>query len=1071
MVYSQSSPQPIDREQVRQQLATLGYKAGDTVYLRAFYPDSDPRKTKDAGRKAFATKLDHLIKHATTFQASGRGIYLVVNGGGHKDKDVTQTRAIFYEHDSLDKSLQLDLWKDLGLPEPTLQVDTGGKSIHSYWVFDESVVVEDWRELQTDLLEFADADRSLKNPSRVMRLAGAWHSSGNQSVIVSNSGKRYTYADLRAIVPTPEKTEPLLFQPKLHLPSTVSRCEDITIPVPASIPLEECLAKSSRKLLNGISEGGRNEAGAKLARDLIGTANYLRTIGQPFNGDPRQLLEDFGARCNPPLPKRETETVWKSAEGDNPTPACKPEGVENCVRGWYWKNYGEKLGGGAIGGSNNIVTHPRFESSNLSDLEGELDKLLAQDLKRSQLRLKISELAQKYRISPKEIEEIYRLKQEELEEEANQEDTAAEVARLLSTQKAHLELSEILPAQLAAPIEQLAAKLNLKTEVYLAALLTQVSSLFKVGSEVLLRRDTDYRCTPNYFAGNVSESSQKKSPVVKAIIDRPMQLLREKARKEYQKALADYEEEYRQWKAAKGENKGLPPKEPRQRLYSFSKATGEGILYQVAAYPDQALMYRCDELAGLFKSANQYRGGKGSDEEDLLEFWNGTGSTVLRASGAKADVDGLLLSVFGTIQPDVLANLLKDCSDSNGKFARFDFVFQPLAASKLPEEDSVRFDLTPMLSSLYTKIDALAALKMELAPEAKRLFTAFYNATEERRVAEPKQGMRAMIGKMPEKVGKMAAIIHTLTCAFNGVEVSLQIPKSAVEAAIKFVKFSADQIASLYAEFSDRTALAPSLAKIVLLAERKGGTLTVRDCQKSFDSKKRPNAQQVKSWFKDLALMNYGALVHSNKTSSFVITAPTVTNAEKDLPQLESLHSKGSKDNWGNTGGAYLPQLKSLHSKGSEPSVTNCHYFSQPSEIQALKQPEFVEDEKTLFPHSPTVTDVSNTDTALVQDLPQSEKMAPPVVTDVKTAGELKESITPPEEPIANHTGKSKPEIKIGDRVVIARSDNPKYRGVKGEVIADCWGAKGLEFYVRFDKKISNILHDYFPVADVMREP
>jgi hypothetical protein len=190
MVYSQSSHQPINCEQVRQQLAALGYKAGDTVYLRAFYPDSDPRKTKDAGRKAESTKLDQLIKHATTFQAEGRGIYLVVNGGGHKDRDVTQARAIFYEHD--------------------------------------------------------------------------------------NSG------------------------------------------------------------------------------------NYLRAIGQQFNGDPRQLLEEFAARCNPPLPKRETETVWKSAECDNPSPACKSEGVDNCIRGWYWNNYAKKTSGKAIGHSNNIITHPRF---------------------------------------------------------------------------------------------------------------------------------------------------------------------------------------------------------------------------------------------------------------------------------------------------------------------------------------------------------------------------------------------------------------------------------------------------------------------------------------------------------------------------------------------------------------------------------------------------------------------------------------------------------------------------------------------------------------------------------------
>jgi hypothetical protein len=574
-----------------------------------------------------------------------------------------------------------------------------------------------------------------------------------------------------------------------------------------------------------------------------------------------------------------------------------------------------------------VLRHPKFEAPNFSDLAGKIDELLDSDLKRSQLQIKVSELAQTYRLAPAEVWKIYRTREEELQQELEQEDTAAEVARLLSAQRVQLDLVEILPAQLAAPIETLAARLNLKIECYLIALLTQVSSLFKVGSEVLLRRDTDYRCTPNYFGVTVSESSQKKSPVLKAIIDRPMQLLREKARKEYDKAVAQYEEEYRQWKAAKGENKGLPPKEPRQRLYSFSKSTGEGILYQVAAHPDQALMYRCDELAGLFKSANQYRGGKGSDEEDLLEFWNGTGSTVLRASGTKADLDGLLLSIFGTIQPDVLAALLKDCSDSNGKFARFDFVFQPLAASKLPEEDSGNFDLTPMLSSLYTKIDALPALKMELAPEAKRLFTAFYNATDERRVAEPKQGMRAMIGKMPEKVGKMAAIIHTLTCVFNGVEVSLQIPKSVVEAAIKFVKFSSDQIASLYAEFSDRQALAPSLAKIVLLAERNGGVTSVREVSKSFTSKLRPNNQQIRAWFAELAAMDYGEVTSKGRVISFILrpqpptpplasnpctqtvySAPNSLDSSPPIPPLKITNG----GEWGRNGGEVAPNIKPL---------------------------------------------------------------------------------------------------------------------------------------------------------------
>lgn len=343
MYTTQSSPQPIDREQVRQQLKALGYEAGDTVYLRAFYPDSDPRKPNDGGRKAVATKLDELIKHATAFQAEGRGVYFVVNGGGQKKEDVHHGRAIFYEHDNLDKATQTDLWKSLRLPEPTFQVDTGGKSIHSYWVFDEHIGIGDWQKLQADLLEFADADRSIKDPSRVMRLAGAWHSSGNQSLIISNSGKRYKYSDLREIVPAPKAETPLFQakQPRNNPDSSGTvpkKYEDIVLPVPASIPLEACLAVASRDLLNGVSEGGRNKAGYILACDLIGATNYLQAIGQSFEGDAESLFQDFGDRCNPPLNAGELQSIWKSAQGSNPSPACKAEGVENCIKGHYWNS-------------------------------------------------------------------------------------------------------------------------------------------------------------------------------------------------------------------------------------------------------------------------------------------------------------------------------------------------------------------------------------------------------------------------------------------------------------------------------------------------------------------------------------------------------------------------------------------------------------------------------------------------------------------------------------------------------------------------------------------------------------
>ncbi|MEG4521212.1 MULTISPECIES: DUF3987 domain-containing protein [unclassified Microcoleus] len=225
-----------------------------------------------------------------------------------------------------------------------------------------------------------------------------------------------------------------------------------------------------------------------------------------------------------------------------------------------------------------VIRPEKFQVPDVSTLGSEVEALLESDLQKSQLRTKITELAQKFRVSSADIWKIYRDREQELEQESYVEDTAAEVAQLLSAQKSGLELAEILPPGLAVPIKELATRLNLKPECYLVAGLAQVSSLFKVGTEILLRRDTDYRCTPNYFAGIVAESSQKKSPIMRAMIERPMKSLREKARKEYDKAFAQYQEDYKNWRAAKGEDKGLPPKEPRQRLYSFSKSTGEGIL-------------------------------------------------------------------------------------------------------------------------------------------------------------------------------------------------------------------------------------------------------------------------------------------------------------------------------------------------------------------------------------------------------------------------------------------------------------------------------------------------------------
>jgi phage/plasmid-associated DNA primase len=430
----------IDKQQALQQLELLGYNDSDQVYLRFFYGSNNPKKGGDRGRKLEGIVGNferQFVPAITKYQREERGCYLVVNGQGHTDADVSFGRAIFYEHDNLDKDSQLHLWEKLGLPEPTFQVDSGGKSIHSYWVFNEFPFVDDWRKLQKDLLDYADADRSIKNPSRVMRLAGAYHidyKDGelviNQSRIVSSSGIKYEFEELQKLIKSlssspatrsfglqslqnsdnqPQKSELITmdsvegsFLPESDdqilensaeenhcVPEILDGIEDFTSltspPLPERVltspdtspskvngeariltqsskevsevkmdiqskksgtqgnfekktetklppPLWIFLTNEDRLLIKqGVGEGSRNKKGAKLVRNLIGTAKKLDQLNIVYSGNPYELFLDYCRKCTPSPDWNEGEwnQIWEYALKKDPSPTFDDEELTN----------------------------------------------------------------------------------------------------------------------------------------------------------------------------------------------------------------------------------------------------------------------------------------------------------------------------------------------------------------------------------------------------------------------------------------------------------------------------------------------------------------------------------------------------------------------------------------------------------------------------------------------------------------------------------------------------------------------------------------------------------------------
>ena len=136
----------IDRGAANQFLSLLG-KDPASARLRAFPHRANPAKAVIGARKG---PFD--LEAAEQWQREGRGIYLVINDGGDSKREINACRAFFVEWDDRPIDWQLNAWRELGLPEPSLIVLSGGKSAHCYWLLEQPIPPQEWAPLQAELI-------------------------------------------------------------------------------------------------------------------------------------------------------------------------------------------------------------------------------------------------------------------------------------------------------------------------------------------------------------------------------------------------------------------------------------------------------------------------------------------------------------------------------------------------------------------------------------------------------------------------------------------------------------------------------------------------------------------------------------------------------------------------------------------------------------------------------------------------------------------------------------------------------------------------------------------------------
>ena len=908
----------IERDQTRRQLEYLGYESGQNVYLRFFYHSLDERKGNDKGRK-----LNRLRWEAVeNYQRDGRGVYVVVNGtgGGHEDKDIKQCVAIFCEWDERSLEEQLLHWETLGFLEPTFTVYSGDKSAQPYWVFDQPITVEQWRELQLLLIEVMGADPANQNPSRVFRLAGGWHiKPGREPVrteIVQDSGVKYSYETIQAELlrlktQQPQQTLdseiPVAPLPQVQTPNHTlkldsfrshnqgGRYEDITVPVPECVPLKACLSKESRALLDwGANLGGRNTNGAKLARDLIGTAAYLQSIGQLFEGDPRPLLSDYAARCTPPLPIKEVDAIWKSALKDNPTPSCPPTGVETCIRSWYWRNYvrpnqrmttdrkgtpgfpsSQKSSEGtqSVTRDNSIASDSSNTgwldvSATVTAVTAILSKGLEEWLEQAELDAVLTQSV----MSRPSFWQLVASQRSQFDEVLPQDKQRLD--QLIDWDNTQLNFHNVLP-HMASDLVHDAQILNVDPVGIWQYLFPAVLSL--LGKQVNLNVDS-HIIPAIAWTCSVMESGGGKT--------RAKKLVTSSLEKWQEAETRRFQEEYVQFKekisASKKDNAGEKPDPPTsERKYLFKIATMQALMRRLSEQGNNGSLLVRDEIGGWFKSLDQFS-GKGETEglDVFIESWDGDTQQVDRVHYEDSFiVSNPRLSLAGGIQPGMFRKIFKDPEDAQGLQARMLFACLKVMPAKRVKGYC---HLSQTLPKLFKWIDEqFPKATLKLSPAASALYDKIYESIGIQAELGATPAVRIWMRKLSSQILRIALALHTIECFYEPNRPRHEIQRDTLERAIEMGRYYRSAFQVVQEKTADSDSISSILMKIWDLGIANPTGILARDAYravKAIGRRAKDMGRQVGAYtlelFGKLQEMGRGFVEKDGRQFRFVVKLP-----------------------------------------------------------------------------------------------------------------------------------------------------------------------------------------------------
>lgn len=595
-----------------------------------------------------------------------------------------------------------------------------------------------------------------------------------------------------AVRAAPGKTAPL--------PATPSNERQVRMGLSTIPRLADLIGSKAQDLLAGGRPYGKDAAAAAdrslqltgFVKELWSWHNFLQEGGLRFEGDPDLLLEQVIAGLD----------IGDKAErvlGSIDRAGCRPSNPDRAQRhyDWLagdrtrrWRGRGESkdASSGASADASSDPSKPLPLSR--EECRDRLREAVAAHQSPTELALLLGELVDAAELHPHELWQL--LAAVRLEEEQRdvllQEASALEEDLARHQARAPITLDRLFPLPLADALRRITEYLPYCDHVVATAYLAGISGLVKLGTTICGNPYTDFVTPANLYVATVGRSGQKKTPLEKLLVRRPVHELKREMAAANTRAMESWRE---QCKGCKTKDE-RPPK-PVAIYLQIQDYTGEAFVQQLQELDKRGLsvLVLRDELSGLFGSMNAYRSGRGSDEQQLLELFDGQAYTSLRVSAGDRSYDRCQVSIYGAIQPGVLRELIKG-GDPSGKWARF--LFSPLPDNTVPLPTAISPEgvaavngANQALQAYARRIYTMPAQRYQLDLEAIETFSVYEHLKQVQAQQARLDAQGALYGKSAGKVLRVAVLLHLLELAVLNEQGEVEVPVTTLQRAIELV--------------------------------------------------------------------------------------------------------------------------------------------------------------------------------------------------------------------------------------------------------------------------------------------